>query len=160
MTTTKGDLVNALGTVSIEQLQRATNEVCITVFCTEKELNTAMTASTTSYWPIYLSELSRLFLTGAIVRSEAAGVGSSTTLGLYKAGAGIAVTSAVRIAGCSDSTDFDLSNLTNSTNSDMALHTGFVNSYIDYNNIIIAKIVTAASETLKPPVLRLTFRRG
>jgi len=160
MSLNKGDISRELGAVSLAQLQTAVNKEFAVTICAQHELNTAMTASGTSYWAAMIAPC-KMRLTEAMIRAEADGVGATTLLGLYKAASGTAVGSGTRMAGDDDDNDFDtLGGLVDATNATMTLHTTAANLLVADGDLIYIKIVTAANEVLKSPVLRLTFERA
>ena len=159
MSLNKGDIARELGAVSLEQAQRAINKEFVVTICPQKELNTAMIASGTSFWAAMIVSC-KMTLTEAIIRVEAKGIGTSTLLGLYKAASGTAVSDGTRMAGASDGADFNTSGLTNATNATMVLHTTKSRLLVADGDFVYIKIVTQGSEVLKPPVLRLTFKRS
>ena len=159
MSLNKGDIARELGAVDLGQLQRAVNKEFVATICTQHELNTVMTASGTSYWAAMIASC-KMKLTEAMIRAEADGVGTSTLLGLYKAASGTAVGSGTRMAGASDDADFNTNSLTDATNATMVLHSSSGNLYVYSGDLVFIKIVTQGSEVLKPPILRLTFKRA
>ena len=159
MSLNKGDIARELGAVDLGQLQRAVNKEFVATICTQHELNTVMTASGTSYWAAMIASC-KMKLTEAMISAEADGVGTSTLLGVYKAASGTAVGSGTRMAGASNSADFNTNSLTDATNATMVLHTTAANLLVADGDLIYIKIVTQASEVLKSPVLRLTFKRS
>lgn len=107
------------------------------------DANTALTASTTTYH--ILGKLPKAgIITSAIVRSEAAGV-AGATIDIFKVASGTAVTSGTAIV-----TQIAGNALTGATDLKLAVVTTGAQN-IAAGSLIVAKIVTGASETLKPP---------
>lgn len=114
------------------------------------DLNTALTSSTTTYHLICKAPKA-MTLTNAIVRTAAAGVAGGT-LDLIYAASGTAMTSGTtmvtQVAGNGYTADTD-KKLTINTDGTQNVPSG---------SIVFVKLVTGASETLKPLVVDLEFK--
>lgn len=115
------------------------------------DANTAMTASVTRYYFMGILPKSAKLIE-ATVRAAAAGVGATTTIDIMKVASGTAMTSGTAII-----TQIAANALTADTNYKAAVKSDGSENCGD-GNAIIMKIVTQASETLKPPSIRAIFK--
>lgn len=113
--------------------------------------NTALTASTTFYG--YLGRAPKgCELVEGTIRSEAKGVGATTTLDVLKVPSGTAVGSGTAIV-----TQIATNGLTNATDEKLAPTTDGT-QILAAGDSVFVKIVTQGSEVLKPVSVSLKFR--
>lgn len=147
----KSDLADELN-ISVEGLVNNITNIRIEGKApTHIDDNTACTASSTFY--VFLGRLEKAAkIVEGKIRSIAAGVGASTTLDILKVPSGTAPSSGTAIV-----TQVALNGITANTDSKLAPKTdGSENCAA--GDMIFAKVVTQASETLKPLAVSLRFK--
>jgi len=115
------------------------------------DANTVLTDSTTTYQTVGVAP-KNMTLVRAVVRLDGKGKSSSTTLDILAAASGKGVTEGTAIV-----TQLECDDLTAKTDFKLTINTD-TTRHVPAGSIIIVKLVTTSSETLKPPFIDLLFR--